>query len=96
MDRTNDEFKEGATKRGDAPVASVATPGVTVSVHAARTALRMAEQAVDEINTRLREAEHERDFHARMVGEQQATVQRLTAEREFRTKHVRDLMAATQ
>lgn len=74
------------------PMAGQAEPVTEVHRGTVRTALRLAEQAVDEINTRLREAETERNSHARSVGDLQQKVDRLTAEREYRTKHVRELM----
>ncbi len=74
--------------------AEKAEPGVMIARHAARTAIRFAEQAADEINVRLRDAEQERDNFARKLGVQQDVVDRLRAEREYRTRHVREMLAA--
>ena len=68
--------------------------GVTIPRHAARTALRVAEQAVDDITRTLRDAEQQRDDLARRLGDAQRKVDTLTGEMNYRTRHVRDLSAA--
>lgn len=93
---------DGENLKGDAPMASQrpmsnseqAEPGVVIPRSAARTAIRQAEQAADEINARLRDAEQRRDDLARQLGAQQEMVDRLLSEREYRTRHVRNLQAA--
>ena len=69
-------------------------PGVTLRRHTVRAAISVAEHAADESNLRLREAEQQRDDLARRLGEMQRKVDVLLAERENRTRHVRDLLAA--
>lgn len=71
-----------------------AEPGITLPAYAARTALKLAEGAVDEINARLRAAEEDRDELVRKLGRQQEMVDRLLSERDYRTRHVRTLLAA--
>ena len=71
-----------------------AEPGIVLIRRAVSVAIRQAEQAVDEINARLRDAEQQRDDLARKLGAQQDVIDRLTGEREYRSRHVRDLLAA--
>ena len=69
-------------------------PGVTVNRHTVRTALRSAEKLADDANLMLREAERERDNAVRRLGKLQERVDALHQEREFRTRHVQDLLDA--
>lgn len=69
---------------------------VRVPLYAASTALRQAEQAVGEIVAKLRDAEAERDDLARKLGAQQDMIDRLSSEREYRTRHVRALTASVE
>ena len=69
-------------------------PGITMRRHTVTTALRLAEQAADEMNALLRAAEQERDNAARRLGDAQRKVDTLSGEREYRSRHVRDLLAA--
>ncbi len=68
-------------------------PRITISRHAALTALRAAEAAADEANNRLRDAEQQRDNLVRDLSVKQQRVDALHRERDFRSRHVRDLFA---
>jgi hypothetical protein len=70
-------------------------PGVTMRRHTAKTALLLAEQEADAVNARLREVEQERDAAARHLGELQRKVDELLGERAHRSRHVRDILAAS-
>ncbi len=72
-----------------------ARPTVAVPSHVVGTALRMAENAVNEIVSRICIAEQERDQLARRIGVQQDQIDRLNGEREYRSRLVRELKAAT-
>ena len=74
--------------------ASPSQPAVAVPRHALRTAIRLAEQAAEEIVKRIREAEQERDNLARRVGAQQELIDGLNGEGEYRSRHLLDLQAA--
>lgn len=91
-----EQNKSSARMAADAPMSNCekAEPGVTIAHSALRTAIRQAEQAADEINARLRDAEQQRDNLARQLGAQQDMVDRLAGERDYRTRHVRALLAA--
>jgi hypothetical protein len=69
-------------------------PGITLPCSSAKLALRMAERSVDEINAKLRDAERSRDDLARQVGSQQDIVDRLLSEREYLSRHVREMESA--
>jgi hypothetical protein len=71
-----------------------AAPQVSVSYHVHREAVCLAEQAADEINRQLQAAEEERDRLVRRTGVQQALIDKLLAERDLRTAHVRALLGA--
>lgn len=91
-----DNFNEEAGRpmsRTDTNTATSQEPTVPVRRSTARVALRFAEQAADEINAKLRDAETERDELARKLGAQQDMIDRLQSERDYRSRHVRDLMA---
>ncbi len=68
-------------------------PKFAIPRHALRAALEMAENAVNEIVSRIRSAEQERDQLARRIGVQQDQIDRLNGEREYRSRLVRDLTA---
>lgn len=93
MDNVNEEAS-GPMARTD--TTSTMEPTVAVRRSAARTALRLAEQAADEINAKLRDAEVERDELARKLGAKQDMIDRLTSERDYRTRHVRAMIEATE
>ena len=84
------------SSQDEAPVATSCgvMPDVTLHRNTLGMALRLAEQAVDDINMKLREAEQVRDDFARRLGSQQGLVDQLTVEREYRSRHVRSLMVA--
>ena len=84
-----------AMQATDASNAETAQPTVPVNKHALRTALRLAEKGVHEVNDLLRAAEQERDGAARSLGALQSRVDALTSERDYLTRHVRDLRAPT-
>ena len=73
---------------------SAAEPGIVLPRHAANEAVKLAERSVDDINALLRDAERQRDELARKLGAQQDMVDRLLGEREYRSRHVRELLAA--
>ena len=75
--------------KADAP--ETAKSYVSLPNYTLRTALRQAEQAVNAININLRNTEIERDELARQLGAKQDFIDRLTNEREYLTKHVREL-----
>ena len=95
--------------KADAPVCQKATAdglnphyensadrGVTISRSAQRAALRVAEKAADEVIQQLRDAEQERDQLARRIGSLQARIDALGSDREYHTRLVRGLLAATE
>lgn len=94
MDRENQKADVSIEAQRPMSNSEQAEPGVTIARSALRTAIRQAEQAADEINARLRDAEQQRDNLARQIGAQQDMVDRLLSEREYRTRHVRALLAA--
>ena len=94
MDNINEEAGRPMMSRQDTD--STQEPNVSVRRSTARVALRFAEQAADEINAKLRDAEIERDELARKLGAQQGMIDRLQSEHDYRSRHVRDLMAVSE
>lgn len=68
-------------------------PTVIIPKYALRTAIHQAERAVEEMQARIRDAETERDDLARKLGAQQDMIDRLTGERDYRTRHLRALQS---
>lgn len=82
--------RDGVMARAESAQAS-AEPGVKISAQAARIAALQAEEAVRDTQTRLKDAELERDTLARRLGHAQDKVDRLYDEIEHRTSHARNL-----
>ena len=92
-----DNFKDEAGQpMGQSAINANQEATAAVRRSTVRVALRFAEQAADEINAKLRDAEIERDELARKLGAQQDMIDRLQSERDYRSRHVRDLMAVSE
>ena len=78
----------------DAFTAANSEPTATIPRYALREALKNAEYAADEILTKLRGLQAQRDDHVRMAGEAQAGIDQLQTELNRRTRHVRTLAVA--
>lgn len=84
---------EGQTMAADSTL-SASEPAVTIPRYALNEAISNAERVADDILTKLREAEAQRDDHVRAAGEAQARIDALSTELNRRTRHVRRLLAA--
>jgi hypothetical protein len=71
-----------------------AQPTKLVPRHALITAIRAAKSAVEETHNRLVEFEQQRDDLARQLGHVQERVDNMRGERDYRSRHVRNLEAA--
>lgn len=93
----NHQNDEADTKASPVTMTAETEPQyVRIPKYAVGTAVRQAKQAVEEINAKLRDAERERDELARKLGSYQDMVDRLTGERNYRTKHVRALLGSIE
>ena len=73
--------------------AATITPYASLPKYVVRTALRQAEQAAEAISNQIVKAERERDELVRKLCATAESIERLRNEHNYRTKHVRELLA---